>query len=841
MARGRLRIYLGAAPGVGKTYAMLGEGHRRLERGTDVVVGFVEDHGRALTRALVDGLEVVPRRDVAYRGATFTEMDLAAVLARAPQVVLVDELAHTNVPGSEHEKRWQDVEQLLDAGIDVISTVNIQHLESLNDVVSSITGVQQRETIPDEIVRRADQIELVDMSPEALRRRMAHGNVYTPEKVDAALAHYFRVGNLTALRELALLWVADRVDEGLERYRAEHGIEQAWPARERIVVALTGGPEGDTLIRRGARIVGRIAGRELLAVHVVRSDGLTDAAPDTLARQRDLVESLGGSYHTVVGEDVAQALLDFARGVNATQLVIGVSRRNRWQGLLGPDIGRTVVNGSGDIDVHMVTHEHAAGHLPSTRRGRALGGGRLVAGWLLAVLGPVLLAVGLAQVRDQLSLPSELLLFLTLAVAVALVGGLLPALVAAVLGSLLLNYFFTPPFHTFTISEPENALALVIFVVLSAAVASVVDLAARRTQQAAQAQAEAATLSTLAGTVLRGEVGVEPLMERLRSTFGMVAAALLERSDDRGPWRRIAVVGTAPYPEPDDCEAEVPVSDTLALLLRGRAAAAGEQRVLTAYAAQIGAVLERERLAERARQARQLAEGNAIRTALLAAVSHDLRTPLASIKAASSSLRSTDVEWSATDEAALLATIEESADRLDALVANLLDMSRLQTGSVEPHLRPVDLDEIVPTALSGLPPSALVELNVAEELPLVVADPGLLERVLANLVENAVRHGGEGRPVLVSASALGERVELRVVDRGPGVPDSAKETIFRPFQRLGDAPAGAGVGLGLAVAQGFTAALGGTLTAEDTPGGGLTMVLSLPAATPSVAAHPVMA
>jgi two-component system, OmpR family, sensor histidine kinase KdpD len=842
MARGRLRIYLGAAPGVGKTYAMLGEGHRRLERGTDVVVGFVEDHGRALTRALVDGLEVVPRREIVYRGSTFTEMDLDAVLARAPQVALVDELAHTNIPGCEHEKRWQDVERLLDAGIDVISTVNIQHLESLNDVVSSITGVQQRETIPDEIVRRADQIELEDMSPEALRRRMAHGNVYTPEKVDAALAHYFRVGNLTALRELALLWVADRVDEGLERYRAEHGIEQPWPARERIVVALTGGPEGDTLIRRGARIVGRIAGRELLAVHVVRSDGLTGAAPDTLARQRDLVESLGGSFHTVVGEDVAQALLDFARGVNATQLVIGVSRRNRWQGLFGPDIGRTVVvNGSGDIDVHMVTHEHAGGHLRSARRGRALGGGRLVAGWLLAVLGPALLTVVLAQVRDHLSLPSELLLFLTLAVAVALVGGLLPALVAAVLGSLLLNYYFTPPVHTFTISEPENALALVIFVVLSAAVASVVDLAARRTQQAAQAQSEAATLSTLAGTVLRGETGVEPLMERLRSTFGMAAATLLERPDDRAPWRRIAVVGTAPYPEPDDCDAEVSVSDTLALLLRGRPPAAGEQRVLGAYAAQIAAVLERERLAERARQARQLAEGNAIRTALLAAVSHDLRTPLASIKAAASSLRSTDVEWTAEDEAALLATIEESADRLDALVANLLDMSRLQTGNVEPHLRPVDLDEIVPTALSGLPPSALIELNVPEELPLVVADPGLLERVLANLVENAVRHGGEGRPVLVSASALGERVEVRVVDRGPGVPDSAKETIFRPFQRLGDAPAGSGVGLGLAVAQGFTAAIGGTLTAEDTPGGGLTMVLSLPAEVPAPATTQVPA
>jgi two-component system sensor histidine kinase KdpD len=317
----------------------------------------------------------------------------------------------------------------------------------------------------------------------------------------------------------------------------------------------------------------------------------------------------------------------------------------------------------------------------------------------------------------------------------------------------------------------------------------------------------------------------------------MAAATLLERPDDRAPWRRVAAVGSPPFPSADVADAEIPVSDTLVLLLRGSPPEAGDQRVLGAYAAQIASVLERERLAERARQARQLAEGNAIRTALLAAVSHDLRTPLASIKAAVSSLRSTDVEWSAADEGALLATIEESADRLDALVANLLDMSRLQTGSVEPHLRPVDVDEIVPAALSGLSPTARIDLSIPEELPLVVADPGLLERVLANLVENAVRHGGEGRPVLVSASALGERVEVRVVDRGPGVPDSAKETIFRPFQRLGDAPAGSGVGLGLAVAQGFTAAFGGTLTAEDTPGGGLTMVLSLPVSTPSLVAE----
>ncbi len=304
MKRGQLRIYLGAAPGVGKTYAMLGEGHRRLERGTDVAAGFVETYNRPLTAQLLEGLEIIPRRVMTYRGATFEEMDIDALLARKPHVALVDELAHTNIPGSRNAKRWQDVEELLDIGIDVISTVNIQHLESLNDVVEKITGVPQRETVPDAVVRSAEQIEVVDMTPEALRRRMAHGNVYAPEKVDAALSNYFRVGNLTALRELALLWVADRVEEGLLQYRADHAIEGTWEARERVVVALTGGPEGETLIRRAARIAARAVGGDLLALHVTRSDGLTGANPAALATQRRLVESLGGSYHQVIGDDI---------------------------------------------------------------------------------------------------------------------------------------------------------------------------------------------------------------------------------------------------------------------------------------------------------------------------------------------------------------------------------------------------------------------------------------------------------------------------------------------------------------------------------------------------------
>src|ERR1700691_2998224 len=390
--RGHLRIYLGSAAGVGKSYAMLSEGHRRAERGTDVVVAFAESHGRPQTAALLDGLEIIPRARLPYRGTSFEEMNLDAVLARRPDVALVDEFAHTNVPGSRNEKRWQDVEELLDAGVDVISAVNIQHLESLNDVVEKITGVPQRETVPDAIVRSADQVELVDMTAEALRRRMAHGNIYPPEKIDAALTNYFRSGNLSALRELALLWLADKVDEGLQRYRTEHKIQGTWEARERVVVALTGGPEGRTLIRRAGRVGAGSAGGDLLAVHVTKSDGLTGADPAALASQRRLAESVGGTYHQVVGDNIPEGLLTFARAVNATQLVLGASRRSWLTAMLtGPGIGSRTIRGSGDIDVHIVTHGQMGRGRGLPRPRGAITLRRKIAGYALAAaLSPAL-------------------------------------------------------------------------------------------------------------------------------------------------------------------------------------------------------------------------------------------------------------------------------------------------------------------------------------------------------------------------------------------------------------------------------------------------------------------
>ncbi|MFJ8043582.1 ATP-binding protein [Kitasatospora sp. NPDC096147] len=825
--RGRLRVYLGSAPGVGKTYRMLDEARRRQERGADVVVGYIECHGRRHTENMLQGLDVIPRAQRNYRGTEFTEMDLDAVLARHPSVVLVDELAHTNIPGGRHAKRWEDVEELLTAGIDVITTVNIQHLESLNDVVQKITGIPQRETVPDEIVRRADQIELVDMAPQALRRRMAHGNVYQAEKVDAALSHYFRVGNLTALRELALLWVAGRVDEGLRDYRAEHRIDRVWETRERVVVALTGGPEGETLIRRAARIADRTAGGELLAVHVTRSDGLAGASPGRLAQQRHLVESLGGSYHVVVGDDIPTALLAFARGRDATQLVLGTSRRGRVNRFLtGPGIGETTVDASEDIDVHMVTHEFTGrGRLPAL--GRRHSPRRTFAGYLSGLVLPVLLTLLLSH--TTLNLTTDALIFQLGVVAVALLGGAVSALLASVVASLLLNYYFIPPVHTFTITEPNNVIALVVFAAVALTVSTVVDRAARLTTRAARATAEAETLSTLAGSVLRGADALPALLDKCRTAFGMDTVALLDRTGGAVLGRSDAAHRTDGSPD----VTEIPVSADAVLVLTGRRLPAADQRVLTAFAAHVGAALERDRLATVAAEVEPIRAADKMRTALLAAVSHDLRTPLAAALASVGSLRSPDVEFSEEDRAELLATADESLVKLTRLVDNLLDMSRLQAGALTLHLAPTHLDEVLPRAVDSLAdPDAPVQPWGLADTPPVLADPPLLERVLANVITNALRHNAPGAPVLVTASTHAGRVEIRVIDRGPGIPIGDREQVFLPFQRLGDTDNTTGTGLGLALSRGLAEAMDGTLEVEDTPGGGTTMLLTLPAAGP---------
>ncbi|MFJ2772318.1 ATP-binding protein [Streptomyces sp. NPDC087300] len=818
---GALKVYLGSAPGVGKTCRMLDEARRRAARGTDVVVGAVACHGRPHTESLLAGLDVLP--------SVAGGLDLAGLLARRPGLAVVDDLAHADTPGGgRRPHRWQDVEELLAAGVDVLTAVDIRHLASLNDVVEKITRVPVTETVPDRVVRRARQIELVDMDPEALRRRMAHGGIRAPgdpEGMDAALAHHFRPANLTALRELALRWLAGHVGEQLRRHRSEHGGDGAGEARERVVVALTGGPEGETLIRRAARI-GDLprtlgaphSGGDLLAVHVARSDGLAAGASHAaLVRQRRLVESLGGSYHSVVGAHVPTALVEFARAESATQLVLGTSRRGRLERFLtGSGIGETVVALSDDIDVHMVTHERAGGGrlLPSRRR--TLPHSRLVAGPVAGLVLPLLLTLALDAARGTLNLTSEALLFLLTVVGVACIGGVASAVIASVTASLLLNYWFMPPVGHFTLGDPNSMVALGVFAVVAATVAAVVDRSLRLSRRSARATAEAETMSSLAGSIVRGDRAIPALLERTRETFGMDSAELVDE-----------------LPESDGASVGVPVGTGSYLVLRGRPLPSSARRVLAAFAAHVGAAVERARLAEAAAEVEPVKAADRMRTALLRAVGHDLRTPLAAALAAVASLRSRDVRFSDEDREALLATADESLARLDRLVENLLDLSRLEAGALTLDLRATALEEVLAPALDSLPDGGgTVRTQNLESIPDVVADPPLLERVLANLMSNAARHSPPHEPVLVSASALAGRVELRVVDRGPGLPPTGRERLFEPFQRLGDTDNATGLGLGLALSRGLTEAMDGTLTPEDTPGGGLTMVLSLPCAAP---------
>ncbi|MDE3721528.1 ATP-binding protein [Nocardiopsis sp. N85] len=846
MGRGKLRVYLGSAPGAGTTHSALAEAGRRAADGASVVVAAVDTQRRERTSALLDALETVPLHPSG-------SVDTAAVISRTPKLAVVDDLARPNPAGSPNPARWQDVEELLEAGIDVLSTVGIHHLESLNDVVHQITGVRPDRTVPDHVVRRAAEIELVDITPQELRRRMAHGDIHPAERVDAALSDYYREGNLAALRELALLWTADQVEAGLARYRGEHEIRRTWEARERVVVALTGGPEGETLIRRAARVAARSRGghpqpSHLLAVHVMPPNGMARAPGDDLLRQRRLLAELGGTYHQVVANDVPTGLLEFARGVHATQIVLGSSRRRAWQYVLGPGVGAIVARESGDIDVHIVTHEEVgSGRWPLPPPGRGLGEHRRLAGWSLALLAPTLMSLVLAlPLFSDGAADATLLLLIT--VSTAAVGGLRPALVSALWSAILLTALLSP-LHGRPPISVDNVLALIAFTLVGTLVAMVVEMAARRAAQAARARAEADAVTLLAGSVLAGNEPLHALLRRIRETFGQRSATLLERvapshegdsGDDEGEpldgerWRPVHGVGSPAADSPEEADVLVSISDTLALALRGRVLPAADRGVLRAFAAHIGIALEHQRLEWDAAEARRQAAGNRIRTALLAAVSHDLRTPLTSIKASLSSLRATDLALTEEDREELLETVEESTDRLNRLIDNLLDMSRVHTDSVRPKLCPVGLEEVVPITLLGLPGDA-VTVDVPDGLPRVLADAGLLERAVANVVANAVRYNPDPRvPVLVAASAHGDNVQLRVVDRGPGVSDEGKQRMFEAFQRLGDAPQGTGVGLGLAVARGFVEAMHGTLAPEDTPGGGLTMVFTLRAVEPGV-------
>ena len=769
MARGRLRVYLGAAPGVGKTYEMLLEGHRQRRQGVDCVIGFVEPHGRRATQELIEGLEMVPRRYARHRGGLLPEMDVDAVLARRPQLALVDELAHTNAPGSRSPKRWQDVQQLLDAGIDVLTTLNIQHLESLGDVLIEMTGVKQRETVPDAVVRQADELELVDLSPEALRRRMVAGDIYPPDRIDAALSHYFRPGNLAGLRELALLWLAGRVDEGMRRYRIEHGISAGWEARERIVVGVSGGPESEGLIRRAARLSARTPGSDLMAVYVTRSDGRLGADPAALATLRSLVEGLGGSWHQVVGADVSSALAQFARHENATQLVIGVSRPSAgWKLLTGREVvSRRLSRLDATLDMHVVTDKtpaRFATRLPQIsgvsprRRLRALA--------LMAVLLPAV-TILLGLLRTRLSLPSDLLVYLLVIVLIAMVGGWYPALVAALVSVAAADFFLTQPLYSLRVALFNDAVALVVYVAVAMLVSWTVEVSARRRRLAARSSAEAAVLTSMAEALLRGQGELPLLLELVRETFGLEGLSVLERRTaapggqpaDNGGWAVAASCGIRPPESPEQATVQAELDPSSMLGGRGPALSAADLEIFTACAAQIAEYLGQRRLSQRAAGAEQQAESEHMRTALAAAAGRALAEGVDLAKRAVAALRAIPA---VEREGESIDTLESAVDRIGVLAKQLDDVARARAGALDVRMRQVDVAEVVAAALDELGPGRhAVDVVVPEDIPSVISDAAVLTRVITALAANAIRLSSVGDTPTIVATPCGDRVEIR--------------------------------------------------------------------------------
>ena len=801
MKTGTFRIYLGAAPGVGKTYAMLNEGRRRRSRGTDVVVGFVETHGRATTAEQIGDLEIVPRKVIEYKGSTFEEMDVDAILARAPQVALVDELAHTNIPGSRNAKRCQDVEELLAAGITVISTLNIQHLESVNDVVEQITGVKQRETIPDAIVRKADQVELVDMAPEAIRRRMAHGNIYPPERIDTALGNYFRPGNLAALRELALLWVADRVEEGLADYRDRHGIDRPWETRERILVATTGSEDGDRLIRRAARIAARSHG-DLVAVHVTSYDGAAQGASGLLQRQKDLVEELGGTYKEVVGDDAGDALLDAARSLNATQIVLGATRRSRYAELTRGSVINRVIRGSGiGIDVHVISREESdtSTEPPRRRRPAALPTRRVAWAFGLGAVGLPLLTIVLAQLRTHVGLPSILLLYLLAVVLVSAVGGLWPALATAVAGFLLANYYFTPPIHTFTISEGDNLVALVVFLAVAAVVSGFVALASRRAAEGARARAESEALVRLGGSS-----SVPTLLDALRRVLSLDSVTLLHQG--ASGWEAEASAG-GPGEGGETPEQRIPLGDRHELVLQGDSVGPHDQRILDAFVAELGAAIDVEELSAEVGTVSSLVAARDARAALLASTGRGLEETAERLRRAAAD----------KGERGGVSDVRRSADRLALLGADLVDLGRIESGELVVRADNVSLAEVLAAAIGDtcIEPGR-VEVDATPTLPSVSVDPSLLRRALVESLAEAIDASPPDTPVRVVAGAVWPGVDVRIIDR-------------RRSGRATESHAGAGA----FVAQAFVLAMRGRVEIDETPGGGTTLVMRLPSVDPA--------
>lgn len=868
--RGRLRIFLGAAPGVGKTYEMLMAGRARRADGIDVVIGVVETHGRKETQALVEGFEVIPRRQVDHRGRMLDEMDIDAILARRPALVLVDELAHTNAPGSRHPKRYLDVQEILTHGIDVYTTLNVQHVESLNDVVAQITRVRVRETVPDSIIDQADDIEIIDLTPDDLIKRLREGKVYFPNTAQRAIENYFSPGNLTALRELALRRTAQRVDEQLLNHMQTHAIPGPWAAGERVLVCVDARPGGAARVRYARRLADRLrAPWTALHVDTPRSAGMSEEDKDRLATLLRLAEQLGAEVTTIPGQNVAQDIVRHATANNFTHIVIGRPTRSRWRELIEGSLTYDLIRNAGDISVHVISGTDRGTDAASRSVKAATEQTQFEVWPYLKATAYVAGSLGVSAVLDQfLDVRNLAIIFLIGVLTSAVTGGLWPALYACLISALAFNYFFLEPRYTLTIQDPESIVALAVFLVV-AVIASNLTASVQRQAVAARSRARATEDIYLFSRKL---AGAGTLDDVLWATAFQIASMLKLRVVLLLP-EDGSITVKAGYP-PDDTLAEADIAaarwawehdrpagrgaDTLPgakrlyLPLRTGRTAVGvvgldndkqgplltpeQQRLLDALADQAAVAIERIQLVADVDRAKLAAEADRLRSALLTSISHDLKTPLAAIMGAAGTLREFAPALPEQDRTELLSTVLDESERLNRFIANLLDMTKIESGAMEPNHAFHYVGDIVGSALrraKKIIGEHKTEIDIPQNLPMLKLDPVLFEQVLFNLLDNAAKYAPPGSTIRMRGWADNGSVILQVMDEGPGIPPADLERIFDTFYRVRKRDqVQAGTGLGLSICRGFIEAMGGTIAAANrTDRAGAVFTIRMPVPT----------
>ncbi len=859
--RGKLRIFFGFAPGVGKTYRMLQVARDWVvDHKGDLVVGIVETHQRSETAALMQGLELLPRRKIEYRGRILEEFDLDAAIVRKPKIVLVDELAHSNAPGSRHAKRWQDVIELLDEGIDVLTTMNVQHVESLNDVISQITRIQVRETVPDSVLDDADSIELVDIAPEELLQRLKEGKVYLPEQALRAAEHFFQRGNLLALRELALRRTAQHVDEDVQKYREQHGVDVTWAAGERILVCVGPAPSSGRLIRAAARMAAGLRCPWVAAyADSTALANMTEEDRACLEVHLRVAESLGGTVTRLSGARISEALLTYARRHNVTRIVIGKPTHSRFRDRVKGSLLDEVVRGSGDIDVHVINGDMIADTAPRHRKETK---DRPVAWHYLVSVLLVGATLGVALIlRRFLSLPDPEMLFLLAVMLAAVLLGRGPSLLSAGLGVACYDFFFVLPFHTFAVSDRRYILTFAMMFGVGFVLSELAGRLKRQEKDALSREERTAVLYALSRDLASVDLPeqIAKIASRHAADIFSARASILQANSDGelctiGVWPEgatldvkeltvakwtlahgeLAGFGTDTLPGSTSMCAPLRIGmsalGVLALLPKEKSVFYAEQRAfLDVFCRQVAVALEHARLAEKARIAALRAKTEEIRSSLLSSVSHDLRTPLASITGAATSLRD-DYNLSDETRRELVGAICDEAVRLEHLVANLLDMTRLESGTLSLKKQWVPLDEIVSSALTHLEETLddrVVNISIPEDLSLIFVDPVLFEQLFVNLFENASKYTSPETPIELHAQKIQENIVIEVLDRGVGVPIGAEEKIFDKFYRGNHANV-SGVGLGLPICRGIAEAHEGTIRAEHRVGGGAIFRVTIP-------------